>query len=143
MGAAEYRKVRLEVVGLPAPQGSKRHVGNGVMVESSKSVQPWRHAVAWAARAAMGDREPLAGPLSVVVEFRLPMPKSRPQAVRDRGSAHSSKHPDIDKLLRSTFDGLTAGGAWGDDAQVSLVVASKLEVTGWTGAEITIATVGE
>ena len=26
--------VEFEVVGLPAAQGSKRHVGNGVMVES-------------------------------------------------------------------------------------------------------------
>ena len=30
----------------PAPQGSKRHVGKGVMVESCKHVKPWRLLVA-------------------------------------------------------------------------------------------------
>ena len=33
---------RFAVLGLPAPQGSKRHVGEGRMVESSKRVKPWR-----------------------------------------------------------------------------------------------------
>ena len=28
-----------------APQGSKRHVGRGIMIESSKRVKPWRDAV--------------------------------------------------------------------------------------------------
>ena len=36
---------KFTVHGLPAPQGSKRHVGKGVMVESSKYVKPWREAV--------------------------------------------------------------------------------------------------
>ena len=34
------------VLGLsPAPQGSKRHVGGGRMIESSAKVKPWREAV--------------------------------------------------------------------------------------------------
>ena len=36
--------ITLTVRGLPAPQGSKRHIGRGVMVESSKRVKPWRDA---------------------------------------------------------------------------------------------------
>ena len=47
--------VEFEVVGLPAAQGSKRHVGNGVMVESSKALKPWRSAVAEAARDIAAD----------------------------------------------------------------------------------------
>ena len=34
--------VSFNVIGIPGAQGSKRHVGNGVMVESSKKVKPWR-----------------------------------------------------------------------------------------------------
>ena len=30
--------IEIKVIGLPAPQGSKRHVGHGVMIESSKKV---------------------------------------------------------------------------------------------------------
>ena len=41
---------RFAVFGLPAPQGSKRHVGEGRMVESSKRVKPWRRQVAAAYR---------------------------------------------------------------------------------------------
>ena len=33
------------VLGTPAPQGSKRHVGKGVMVESSRGCKPWRQDV--------------------------------------------------------------------------------------------------
>lgn len=41
--------------GTPAPQGSKRHVGRGVMIESSKNLKPWREAVKYAALAAKPD----------------------------------------------------------------------------------------
>ena len=37
------------VYGTAAPQGSKRHVGNGVMLESSKRLRPWRQDVRFAA----------------------------------------------------------------------------------------------
>ena len=43
-------RIELYAVGDPAPQGSKSHVGNGVMIESSKRVKPWRRQVAAAAR---------------------------------------------------------------------------------------------
>ena len=39
----------LTVYGVAAPQGSKRHVGNGVMIESSNRVRPWRQDVRFAA----------------------------------------------------------------------------------------------
>ena len=45
-------RVEFTVLGVPAPQGSKRHVGRGVLVESSNALGPWRDAVAWAARDA-------------------------------------------------------------------------------------------
>ena len=130
-----------DVVGLPAPQGSKRHVGNGVMVESSKKVQPWRDAVAWATREAILAGGPTfqSGPVGITVSFRLPMPRSRRRVDRDRGWRWADKRPDLDKLLRSTLDGLTAGGAFGDDCQVVRVTAEKIEVLEWTGASITIS----
>ena len=49
-----------EVIGTePAPQGSKRYLGNGRFVEASKKLEPWRRAVAEAVEAmfeATGDR---------------------------------------------------------------------------------------
>ena len=46
------------VIGTPAAQGSKRHLGNGVLVEQSKNVTPWRNTVAAAAHQALLAQHP-------------------------------------------------------------------------------------
>jgi Holliday junction resolvase RusA-like endonuclease len=166
------------VHGNPAPQGSKRHVGGGVMVEMSKAVKPWREAIKHAALAVIPQLDehfpklgpcgicgvpgedqrhrvvdairgsihagdplehaaaeygvsidaarstlfPLTGPLSVEVTFTVRKPASAPK----RRTTWPAKRPDLDKLLRSTFDGLGTAGAWGDDSQVVEVTARKV-----------------
>jgi len=129
--------VEFEVIGIPAPQGSKRHVGRGIMVESSKKLPPWRDAVASAARDVAADVGMLDGPLKLTVEFRLRMPASRPARVRRVGRAWHTVTPDLDKLVRSTCDALTTGGLIADDARICQLAASKVEVVdSWTGAVI-------
>lgn len=102
----------IEVHGVPGPQGSKRHVGGGVMIESSKKVKPWREAVKWAILeqklAPLGD-----APLVVNIVFRCARPKSvkRPHpTTRNTG--------DIDKLERSTHDAIVDSGLIDDDSQI-------------------------
>lgn len=108
----------------PAPQGSKRHVGNGRIVEQSKRVKPWRALVDAAVRAAVTGAAPLDGPLSVEIAFTVRKPASAPKhrltwpTTRDSG--------DLDKLLRSTFDALTTGGAIADDSRIVEVTARKM-----------------
>ena len=34
-----------KTIGIPAPQGSKRHVGGGRMIESCKALKPWRDLI--------------------------------------------------------------------------------------------------
>lgn len=126
--------LRLRVVGLPAPQGSKRHLGRGVMVESSRRVKPWREAVKAAAlEATHGRALRLDGPLSVEITFLMPRP-NRPK------SARPDRMPDLSKLVRSTEDALTDAGVWADDARVVDIVARKVYAeTGETcGARIII-----
>lgn len=116
---ADAWTVSVFIPGRPAPQGSKRHVGNGVMVESSKALAPWRTTVAWhlaqAHRAA-----PLDGPLFVVLEFVMP----RPAACPKRSTPPAVKRPDLDKLTRGCLD---AGSAvvWRDDSQIVRLDARK------------------
>lgn len=126
------------VAGTPAPQGSK-DVFTGTtktgkrfhnVVEVSKAVKPWRAAVRLAAKAAQVEQ--FEGPLSVGVMFFLKRPQdhfhqSKGEKVL-RPDAPSWHHirPDIDKLLRSTFDGLTESGVWEDDSQVAEVFGTKL-----------------
>ena len=134
-------RLNLRVVGVPAPQGSKKHVGRGIMVEASKKVAPWREAVAAAGQREMevrGLASPLDGPLHLAVTFRLPMPKSRPKRDHVRGWKWSTKTPDLDKLLRSTCDALKMGGVIADDARICQISAEKIEAGSWTGMELTI-----
>ncbi|MBC6464284.1 RusA family crossover junction endodeoxyribonuclease [Actinomadura alba] len=121
----------MTVLGTPAPQGSKRHVGNGVMIESSKKVKPWREAVKHAAGELITDPGapgrittigfPLDGPLLLEICFTLHRPKSAPKK-RHR----PDRMPDLSKLIRSTEDALTDAGVWADDARVVGVSARKV-----------------
>lgn len=106
---------------IAAPQGSKKAFNRGgrcVLVESSKKVKPWRQAVAKAAKENIP--EPLKGEIHLTVEFALP----RTKAMGDKPAPPMIQRPDLDKLLRSTCDGLS-GAAYEDDSQVTRVTASK------------------
>src|SRR5713226_4632244 len=84
---SEYQPLTITVHGRPAPQGSKRHVGNGVMIESSKAVKPWREDVKQAGLEAMGwgERPCLDGPLRVSMVFTFGRPASHYGTGRNAG----------------------------------------------------------
>ena len=119
--------IELSVLGLdPAPQGSKRHVGGGRLIESSKRVKPWRAAVAHEARLT---GQQVAGPCAVELRFRFTRPRSHCKASGGlRASAPRFcvvKRNDLDKCCRSTLDGLVDGGLLADDCLVVELFASK------------------
>lgn len=127
----------ITVLGIPAPQGSKKGYvrgGRAVLVESSKKVAPWREAVKWATRRAMPMPDMVLahnanvamfdGPVEVIVTFRLPRPKyhfgtgRNAHLLKAAAPPYPAGVPDVDKTLRSTLDGLGESGLWRDDAQV-------------------------
>ena len=114
------------VLGLtPAPQGSKRHVGKGRMIESSAKVKPWREAVRSEALAT--GLAISAEPIYLHLLFRFRRPQGHRNAKGElKASAPKTvvTRPDLDKLCRSTLDALT-GTLFHDDAQVAFLVASK------------------
>lgn len=122
------------VPGRAAPQGSKKHVGGGIMVESSKAVAPWRTVVAWHA-AQVFTGAPLDGPMRVQLEFVMPRPAGCPK----RSTPPAIKRPDADKLARAVFDALS-GVVWRDDSQaVDLHVVKRLaELNEQPGARIRV-----
>lgn len=141
--------ITFEVIGTPAPQGSKTAVrtkhGRTVMLEGKgegrRRHKTWRAAVAEAARDVAGHDDveaPLDGPLVLDVEFRFPMPASRSKTVHALGRAPKTTAPDLDKLVRALGDGLTEGGLIRDDARIVTTISSKVEVVGWTGAVVAL-----
>lgn len=138
---------------LPGPQGSKRaiknkHTGRVSLIESSAKVKPWREAVisAWQATG----RPMLTGPVSVGVTFYLPRPKvhygtgRNADALKPTAPEWPAVTPDVDKLVRSTLDGLTQAGAIEDDARVVFLTAAKayVDTDHAAGASISIQQVG-
>jgi Holliday junction resolvase RusA-like endonuclease len=127
------RFLYIDVLGRPAPQGSKRHVGKGVMVESSKHVRPWRDAVRASAVEQMAkDSCPrFVGPVRVSMVFYFDRPKSHYRTgknagvLRDDAPSNPATIPDLSKLIRSTEDALTDAGVWEDDARVVEYTAIK------------------
>jgi crossover junction endodeoxyribonuclease RusA len=120
----------VRVDGVPAPQGSKRHVGNGRMIESSKKVGPWREAVrAETQRQRQGQTVEDAA--IVDISIFLPRPRSHYGTGRNAGRLTPraplvpAGRPDLDKLIRSTLDGIVEGGALADDALVVGISARK------------------
>lgn len=137
--------IRLVVYGRPAPQGSKRHVGRGIMVESSKHLRPWREdvraaALEWVNRYTFEMREvgggivrvapqndnlvwalPLDYPLRVGMVFTVAKPASAPK----KRTTYPDRMPDLSKLIRATEDAITSSGLWKDDARVVELVTAK------------------
>lgn len=129
----------------PAPQGSKKYVGHRhdakagrelpVLREQSARVGPWREVVtsmAVAAGARQKLREPMDGYLEASLVFIM---EPKQVALREiakhpdgvRGVFPSTRaYGDIDKLQRSTLDGLGDAKVIADDARVISVQAVKV-----------------
>lgn len=131
----------ITVYGEPAAQGSKRYAGHRVdrrtgnnvarLVEQSKKVKPWRQLVTEAAgRARIAGhiglqpvhRPQLTGPVIVDATFTARAPKRIPAGRRGLPSTR----PDLDKMLRALFDGITDSKVWQDDGLVVEVRARKV-----------------
>jgi len=127
--------VSFDVVGRPAPQGSKKSVGRGRFVEASKYLPAWRAAVVSAARLAYSG-EPIATPCRLRVVVFLDKPK------KPKFESAPGVMPDVDKLARGIADSLKIGGVIDDDALiVSLEIDKMWAVDRSAGAWIHIVTI--
>ena len=99
-------------LGTPAAQGSKRMVGRGIMIESSKALRPWRDTMA---AAAFGAGPKLEGPVAVRLVFTVPRSKSAKKA----DVVPFRRAGDLDKLARAALDSVVTAGLLNDDAQVA------------------------
>jgi crossover junction endodeoxyribonuclease RusA len=116
-------ELTFDVVGRPAPQGSKKSIGNNRFIETSKFLPAWRKDVRLAAEHAVtvNGWAIASGPVELEVMFYL----DRPSSVSTVKRPYPIVAPDTDKLLRAVGDSLS-GVVYEDDAQVIRVLAWKV-----------------
>ncbi len=124
-------RLHIEVVGRPAPQGSKKTGGAGQLLESSAYLPAWRAACrigaykAYAAAEIGTDHLPVF-PIGVPVVIERCVFWVTSQQCRGAGTDLAIGKPDIDKLLRSTLDALGGGRyktarLYDDDSQIVMI----------------------
>jgi Holliday junction resolvase RusA-like endonuclease len=118
----------LEIVldGSPKGKGRPRFTKTGHAFTPA-ATRSYEAALRYAAQVEQGEAPPLAGPLAVEVEARMPVPISWPKKRRSDALAGVSApvgKPDVDNLLK-TVDALN-GVVWVDDAQVVDVQVRKV-----------------
>ena len=140
------------VRGKPAPQGSKVSFRNGYMKEASQFVMPWRNQIVSACiEQKINNCEIIEQPVEIFIDFLFHRPQAHYGTGRNEGNLKPSapQYPttrttgDIDKLCRSTLDGLSipSGGILlRDDSLVVNLRAKKSFATkgGFQGAFIHI-----
>ena len=140
-------KAEFYVHGTPAPQGSKKAFvrgGRALLVDASSKTKPWREAVVSAAIDAGAADLQMDGPLFASCIFWFKRPKSHYRTgknahlLRDDAPEYVTTTPDIDKVLRSTYDGLTQAGVIADDRFIVAEITTMryMREGGFTGAGI-------
>ncbi|WP_297453292.1 RusA family crossover junction endodeoxyribonuclease [uncultured Corynebacterium sp.] len=118
------------IPGHPATQGSKRHVGNGVMIEMDKKLPAWRQAIKLVCHMKYKG-VPIDYPVKVTVVFYLPRPKN-PRFELPATAV------DCDKNERALGDGLEQAGVLKNDARIVHWDARQEYTTGQPGAHVVV-----
>lgn len=128
--------IEFYVPGVPAPQGSKRYLGPGRAIESSKRLPTWRADVRAAAALAWPGGNPLEGPVTASLTFVFERPKNHYRTGRNahllRDAAPAAPvggAADVDKLARAMLDAMTKI-VYVDDKQVVELWARKIYAAG-------------
>ncbi len=136
-------RVELRAAGRPQTKGSARaftirrrdgRVGAGVAHGNSKqeaNLAVWENAVRTAALLSLGELDMTHNAVGVRIVFRLQRPLGHYGTGKSAGKLKSSASafpvvtPDIDKIIRSTLDGMI-GTVYADDRQVCKLDVEKL-----------------
>jgi Holliday junction resolvase RusA-like endonuclease len=137
--AITYHSIHLTAYGTPIPQGSKKAfavAGRGRLLDVNRDqLHTWRDDVKQAALAAMEetptwDRDTLGVLGAFTFTFKRPnhhyVAGDPTRELKDRAPRLHTKTPDLDKLLRSTWDALTASGVIRDDCLIAQTFATKV-----------------
>ena len=121
LGGKYIETFSFSVYGKPAPQGSKKHVGRGILVESSKHVYGWRKYIKVTAKRLLPKGWHATMGIQLEAEFLFKRPKNHFRTngeLKPSAPTHcTTRVGDLDKLVRALADALT-GVAYEDDSQI-------------------------
>jgi len=125
---------KVEVLGKPEPQGSKRaflirNTQRIVLVDQKGAeLKAWRSRIAEAFAPLMDGNEPFRGPITLRIEFIFSRPRGHwgKRGLLPSAPTYKTTKPDIDKLVRGALDAMK-GVVYVDDAQVVGIATTK----GW------------
>ena len=128
-----------------APQGSKKHVGRGIMVETCKRLKSWRKEVSLRAKLIVDEIIEKPVEVEVVFWFKRPLKHYLPNGMLRQSAPvyiTNKNKGDLDKHCRALLDSLTKS-AFADDSQVVSLHAVKkyCETESQTGATIKIRSI--
>ena len=122
------QSISWKTIGEAAPQGSKRYLGRGIMVESSKELPIWREQLINDIIAAANGITFNSG-VQVTLIFKFPRLKAHLNSkgdLRPTAPVFKTPRPDIDKLCRAVLDAITLSGVIRDDALCFSIEAQKM-----------------
>lgn len=110
-------------------KGTQEFTGRVAITDKNRLTPLWRRSVITAARpnGTAAVRPVLDMPLIVRLHFTL----SRPVSVSERKRPYPIVKPDVDNLVKPTYDALTNSGIWKDDNLIIGQVTSKAYVNGY------------
>lgn len=111
--------IEIVVLGVPVAKGRPRFAKATGHTYTPEKTRNFEAALKYAAEQVMGDTPPLAGPISLEIDVKLPISASwtkKQQAAARSGALRPTKKPDFDNYAK-TVDALNMV-VWQDDGQV-------------------------
>ena len=115
------KTVTIEIQGPPTPQPRPRFRRMGKFVSTYDPLSKQKEKLRKEVISVQYNDVPISSPIKCFVYFYMPIPKS----VKSGESDAHVKRPDIDNLIKYTWD-LLAGIVYEDDKQIYYVEAIKL-----------------
>lgn len=110
-------------------RGNREFTGKVAVTDRNRLVPQWRRSVVNACRpnGVAAVRPVLDGPLIVRLHFTV----ERPASVSATKRPYPTVRPDIDNLVKPTYDAITNSGIWKDDNLIISQITSMAYVGGF------------
>lgn len=122
-------KIKMVIVGKPIAQPRPRVDTRGGFphvyeAKASHAIHSWKETLAIVAWDRMARTKRLSGPLSAVLIFVMPRPKSMKWVSKPMPREQHVGTPDLDNLVKPVLDSIQ-GIVFADDCQIATLYASK------------------